>query len=145
LLWREQGTKTLNLTKTQPWKSPEYRAKWNLIAPLMNPNRKEPFTSQEIQLLRKLAEDEIWITRADALIAFSFTPDPKQQREAIRLATKRLKDPNPYVREMALIVLGRLKAKEALKQVLPLLADPDDEVRETARQVLERWGYKVWR
>jgi len=142
-LWRGWGVKSLTSHRTPPWKSPEFQVKWKLIEPLMDANRKEPFTPQELQIIYKLLKDELYLVRADALLAFSFTPDPKQQKEAIYLALKYLKDPHPHVRSMALIVLWRLNAKDCVEHILPLLQDPDESVRKDAIKVLRKWGYEV--
>ena len=143
-VWKGLGTKPLHQSHEPPWKSPEYKAKWRLIEPFLNPNRANPLSEQELQLLRKLAQDPLWIVRGDAVTAISFLP-PRQRKEMVGIVIERLKDPHPYVRDMALIALARMKAKEAVPHMLNLLNDPDNEVRQTARKALSSLGYKFER
>jgi len=140
-VWKGLGTKPLNQSHEPPWKSHEYRAKWRLIEPFLNPNRAKPLSEQELQLLRKLSQDPLWIVRGDAVIAISFVSS-HQRKELVGIVIERLKDPHPYVREMALIALARMEAKEAVPHMLNLLNDPDNEVRQTARKALSSLGYK---
>jgi len=91
MVWRHWGLKSLHFSQEPPWRTPEYKAKWKLIEPFLEPNRSKP---------------------------------------------QRLKDSHPHVREMALIALARMKAKEAVPHILPLLNDPDKKVRETAKKAL---------
>ncbi len=140
-VWKGLGTKSLNRSHEPPWKSPEYKAKWRLIEPFLKPNRTEPLSERELQLLRKLSQDPLWIIRGDAVIAISFLP-PHQRKEMVGIVIERLKDPHPYVRDMALIALARMKAKEAVPHIMPLLNDPDDRVRQTARKALSSLGYE---
>jgi len=140
-VWKGLGTKALHQSHEPLWKSPEYKAKWQLIEPFLDPNRTKPFSEQELQLLRKLSQDPLWIVRGDAVIAISFVP-PHQRKEVVGIVIERLKDHHPYVRDMALIALARMKAKEAVPHIMPLLNDPDDKVRQTARKVLSSFGYK---
>ncbi len=139
--WKGLGTKPLHQSHEPPWKSPEYKAKWRLIEPFLNPNRTKPLSEQELQLLRKLSQDPLWIVRGDAMIAISFLP-PHQRKEMVGIVIERLKDPHPYVRDMALIALAQMKAKDAVPHILPLLNDPDDKVRQTARKALSSLGYE---
>ncbi len=128
MVWRHWGLKSLHFSQEPPWRTPEYKAKWKLIEPFLEPNRS--------------CRDHLWVVRADAVIALSFAPS-QQHGEVLEIVLERLKDSHPHVREMALIALARMKAKEAVTHILPLLNDPDKKVRETAKKALQRLGYQV--
>ncbi len=142
MVWRHWGLKSLHFSQEPPWRTPEYKAKWKLIEPFLEPNRSKPLSPQELDLLRHLCRDHLWVVRADAVIALSFAPS-QQHEEVLEIVLERLKDSHPHVREMALIALARMKAKEAVPHMLPLLNDPDKKVRETAKKALQRLGYQV--
>jgi hypothetical protein len=143
MVWRHWGLKSLHFSSQEPpWRTTEYKAKWKLIEPFLEPNRSKPFSPQELNLLIRLSRDRLWVVRGDAVIALSFAPR-QQHREVRKIILERLKDSHPYVREMALIAVARMKAKEAVPHILPLLNDPDKEVRETTKKTLQKLGYQV--
>lgn len=142
MLWRGFGLKQFHSSQEPPWRTPEYKAKWKLIEPFLEPNRSKPFSPKELNLLRRLSKDRLWTVRANAVIALSFAP-PQQHEEVMKIILECLKDPHRHVREMAIIALARMKAKEAVQHILPLLNDPDGKVRETAKKALQNLGYQV--
>ncbi len=74
MVWRHWGLKSLHFSQEPPWRTPEYKAKWKLIEPFLEPNRSKPLSPQELDLLRHLCRDHLWVVRSDAVIALSFAP-----------------------------------------------------------------------
>lgn len=122
---------------------PVYLAKRDIIAPLQRIRGRRPFTSQEMELLRKFSRDPDEFIRCRALSALSDARDPKQRQEAIQIALERLKDSEWVVRNYALRVLAKQGAKEHVSAILPLLNDPQPEVREEVKKTLKKLGYQV--
>ncbi|MCS7186880.1 MAG: HEAT repeat domain-containing protein [Armatimonadota bacterium] len=122
---------------------PTYLAKRDLIAPLQRIRGQRPFTSQEMELLKKFARDPDKFIRCRALSALRDVRDPQQRQEAIKIALERLKDPEWVVRNYAMRVIAAQGAKEYVSQILPLLNDPQPEVREEAKKTLQKLGYQV--
>ncbi len=128
---------------TQGGSAREYLLKRDLVAPLQGLKGARPFTPQEMDLLRRFARDPDRFIRCRALYALAYAREPQQWREAVQIATERLKDEEWVVRVYALRTLARLGAKEAVSSLLPLLNDPQPEVRQQARKTLQQLGYKV--
>lgn len=99
---------------------PTYLAKRNLIVPLQRIRGQRPFTSQEMELLKKFACDPDKFIRCRALSALRNVREPQQRQEAIKIALERLKDPEWGVRNYAMRVLATQGAKEYIPQILPL-------------------------
>lgn len=120
-----------------------YLEKRDQVRPLQLIKGSRPFTPQEMQILRKASGDMTdFRLRSRALTALAYVQDPQQRKEAIELATERLKDNEWVVRQYALWALGKLEAKEAIPQILPLLNDPNPTVREQAKKTLQKLGYQ---
>lgn len=101
-----------------------------------------PYTPQEWRLLTRTAQDERtdFRLRVRAITALWQTPDPRQQREVVKLAAALLDDREPTVRAYAANALAVFKAKEHLPHVERMaVSDPDPIVRRAAKAALKRF------
>ncbi|MCA9310775.1 MAG: HEAT repeat domain-containing protein [Phycisphaerales bacterium] len=80
-----------------------------------------------INVLADAALSDVALLRAHALEGLS--PAPQRAETVARAAVE---DPNPGVRSVAAMVVGRLRLKSSAPLLRPLLSDPDQRVRAAA-------------
>jgi HEAT repeat protein len=143
LVWRGFGLRRGDVSPSE-WTTPDYQVKKENLKSLYREARRKGYLNpSEMEIVKKLANDQTWDLRVRALTALFPIRSQQQRQEVIQIALEKLKDPEWVVRVYALRVLAAQGAKEYVPQILPLLNDPQPEVREEVKKTFQKLGYQV--